>query len=105
MMGKQKRKRRHTPQEEHNPHLKGLILQVVDNQIAGRDETGQPIASAITEDPDYVKNTFERLSAVHGPTKAKEMIAAVLLEEMYDALKGQKRFDEPRYRDRLEGLR
>lgn len=104
-MGKQKRKRRRAPQEEYNPHLKALILQVVDNQIAGRDETGQPIASTIAEDPDYVKNTFERLSAVYGPVKAKEMIAAVLLEEMYDVLKDQKRFDEPRYKNRLEELR
>ena len=104
-MGKQKRRRRRAPQEEYNPHLKALILQVVDNQIAGHDEAGQPIASTIAEDPDYVKNTFERLSAVYGPAKAKEMIAAVLLEEMYDVLEDQKRFDEPRYKNRLEELR
>ncbi len=104
-MGKQKRKRKHTPEEEYNPRLKALILQVVDNQIAGCDETGQPISSTITEDPDYVKNTFERLSTIHGPAKAKEMIAAVLLEEMYDVLKDQKPFDEPRYKNRLEELR
>ena len=48
-MGKQKRK--HTPREAYNPHLKALIHQVVDNQIAGHDETGQPIASAIEERP------------------------------------------------------
>lgn len=102
-MGKQKRKRK--PQEGYNPHLKALILQVVDNQIAGRDETGQPLTTTIAGDPDYVKNTFERLSAVYGPEKAKEMIAAVLLEEMYDVLKYKVPFDEPQYKEKLERLR
>lgn len=97
--------RKHVPQDDYNPHLKALILQVVDNQIAGHDENGQPIASAITDDPDYVKGNFARLSDIYGPTKAKEMIAAVLLEEMYDVLKYQKVFDELRYKTRLEGLR
>ncbi len=97
--------RKHTPQDDYNPHLKALILQVVDNQIAGHDENGQPIASAITDDPDYVKDNFSRLSDIHGPAKAKEMIASVLLEEMYDVLKYQKTFNEFRYKTRLEGLR
>ena len=102
-MGQQKRKRR--PSEEYNPHLNALILQVVDHQIAGQDETGQPLTTTITGEPDYVKNTFERLSAVHGPKKAKEMIAAVLLEEMYDVLKYTVPFDEPQYKEKLERLR
>ena len=101
----EKKRRKQVPGEDYNPRLKALILQVVENQIAGRDETGQPIASAVTEDPDYVRNTFERLSASHGPAKAKEMIAAVLLEEMYDVLKGMKPFDEPHYKKQLERLR
>ncbi len=49
-MGKQKR----APGEEYNPRLKALILQVVDNQIAGLDETGQPVTTTITDEPDYV---------------------------------------------------
>ncbi len=102
-MGKQKRKRK--PQEGYNPHLKALILQVVDNQIAGQDETGQPLTTMIAEEPDYVKNTFERLSAVHGPKKAKETIAAVLLEEIYDVLKYKIPFDEPQYKAKIERLR
>ena len=48
--------------------------------------------------------SVDRLSAVHGPAKAKEMIAAVLLTEMYDVMKHQKAFDEARYRTRLEEL-
>lgn len=100
-MGKQK----HAPQEEYNPRLKALMLQVVDNQIAGRDENGHPLTTTITDDPDYVKTCFDRLSTVYGPGKAKEMIAAVLLEEMYDVLKDYVPFDEPRYKERLEKLR
>ena len=84
-MGKQK--------PEYNPHLKRLILQVVDNQIAGQDETGQPLTTTIAGEPDYVKNNFQRLSAAHGPKKAKEMIAAVLLEEIYDVMKYKIPFD------------
>ena len=100
-MGKRKR----APGEEYNPRLKALILQVVDNQIAGLDETGQPVTTTITDEPDYVKHTFEQLSAAHGAARAKEMIAAVLLEEMYDVLKDKVPFDEPRYKSKLEMLR
>ena len=100
-----KRKKKHKPQGEYNPRLKALILQVVDNQIAGIDENGQPLTTTITDDPNYVKDTFDRLSAVHGSVKAKEMIAAVLLEEMYDVLKYQKVFNEIRYKTTLERLR
>ena len=32
--------KKHKPQDEYNPRLKALILQVVDNQIAGHDEMG-----------------------------------------------------------------
>lgn len=97
--------KKHKSEGEYNPRLKALILQVVDNQIAGRDETGKPIVSVITEDPDYVKNNFDRLTAVHGAVKAKEMIASVLLGEMYDVMKYQKPFDEFRYKGELEKLK
>ena len=60
--------KKHKPQDEYNPHLKALILQVVDNQIAGIDENGQPLATTIT---DYVKDAFDRLSEVYGPVKAR----------------------------------
>ena len=101
-----KRGRKHIDRgEEYNPRLKALILKVVDNQIAGFDENGQPITSAITDDPDYVKENYARLSAVYGPIKAKEMIAAVLLGEMYDVLKDKKPFNELRYKNELEKLR
>ena len=100
-----KRKKKHVIQEEYNPRLKTLILQVVDNQIAGVDEDGQPLTTTITDDPNYVKNAFDRLSAAHGSVKAKEMIAAVLLEDMYDVMKYKKEFNEARYKTALERLR
>lgn len=98
-------RKRKNENEEFNPRLKALILQVVDNQIAGYDEAGKEIESVIAEEPDYVKNTFERLSALHGAEKAKEMIAAVLLGEMYDVMKYLVPFDEVQYRNRLQKLR
>lgn len=63
------------------------------------------MTTTITDEPDYVKHTFERLSVAHGAARAKEMIAAVLLEEMYDVLKDKVPFDEPRYKSKLEMLR
>ena len=93
----------HASQDEYNPHLKALILQIVENQIAGQFEDGQPLTAELGE-RNYVKETFDRLSVVHGPAKAKEMIAAVLLTEIYDVMKHQKAFDEARYRTRLEEL-
>ena len=102
-MGKRKHSR--AGEAEYNPRLKALILQVVDNQIVGRDENGHPITSAITEDPDYVKRNYTRLSEIYGPIRAKEMIAAVLLEEMYDVLNDKKPFNELRYKSGLEKLR
>lgn len=108
-MGKQKRKHKHIQrrgaQEAYNPHLKELILQVVESQITGQDEDGAPVTTVIDGEPDCVKNTFERLSAIHGQERAKEMIAAVLLEEMYDTMKYLIPFNEPRYREKLERLR
>ena len=94
----------HETQGEYNPHLRALILQIVENQIAGCDEDGQPL-DTLPEESNYVKDAFDRLSAVQGPVKAKEMIAAVFIEEMYDVLKYDKEFDETRYKTRLERLK
>ncbi len=94
---------KYKPEGEYNPHLRALILQVVENQIAGVDEDGQPL-DTLTDEANYVKDTFDRLSVVHGALKAKEMIAAVLIEEMYDVLKYKKTFDEDRYKTKLEKL-
>jgi hypothetical protein len=75
-----------------NMHLKRTILQVVDNQL---NENNPPI----------MKITYERLLATgYTQKQAKEKLAAVALEEMYDVLKHHKPFNEERYAERLEGL-
>ena len=76
-----------------NIHLKKTVLQVVDNQLRAND-------------PPITKITYARLQAL-GYTKqqAKEKIAAVLLEEMYDVLKSKERFNEERYSENLKNLK
>ena len=77
---------------EVNHHLRGHILEVVDNQL--RDG-----------DPPITTETLSRLIS-EGITKekAKEMIAAVLLEEIYNTLKKNEPYDEDRYSRNLRKL-
>ena len=76
-----------------NMRLKKTILEVVDNQLRAND-------------PPVTKITYERLQALdYTKQQAKEKIAAVLLEEMYDVLKDNKPFNENRYTKRLESLK
>ena len=84
--------------EPYNPRLKTIIMSVVDNQIAGRDENGNPC------DSGFVKETFERLSSIYGKAEAKRQIAEVLIDGMYDAMKSQKPFDTEKYRHDLARL-
>lgn len=76
-----------------NKYLKSTVLEVVDNQLQANE-------------PPITKITFERLQA-SGYTKqqAKEKIAAVVLEEMYDILKKQEHFNEERYTENLKNLK
>lgn len=68
-----------------NYRLKAQMIEAVDNQLRGND-------------PKAVKETFDRLVQLgYGEKKAKEMIAAVLIEEMYYVLKNQETYNEERY--------
>ncbi|MGN1112941.1 MAG: hypothetical protein ACI4RP_07030 [Acutalibacteraceae bacterium] len=71
--------------EEYNPRLKKLIIEVVENQIR---ENNPPAANI----------TFERLIAKgYSEQQAKEKIAAVALMHIYDILKEGKPFDGDQY--------
>ncbi len=71
--------------EKTNPALKAVILEVVDNQL--RDN-----------DPPETKKTYKRLlKKGHSHQKACELIAAVLLTEMYNVIKYQRNHDEKKY--------
>ena len=77
---------------EVNHRLRGHILEVVDNQL--RDG-----------DPPITTETLSRLiSEGFTKEKAKEMIAAVLLEEIYNTLKKNEPYDEDRYSRNLRKL-
>lgn len=75
-----------------NKRLKKNILEVVDNQL--RDN-----------DPSFVREIYEHLMVLTGSgQQAKEMIGAVVVEEIFDIMKKGEAFDEGRYHDKLNTL-
>ena len=76
-----------------NLYLKSHVLEVVENQLRAND-------------PPITKTTYERLQSLNYTKKqAKEKIAAVLLEEIYDVLKSNEQYNEKRYTERLESIK
>lgn len=76
-----------------NYKLKALIMGVVDNQI---NENNPPITAI----------TYKRLMAAGDSSKvAKEKIAAVIAESIYDIMKDENSFDEEKYVRELEKLK
>ena len=77
---------------EVNYRLKALLLEVVENQI--RDNN-----------PKITKQTFERLVADgYDEVTAKEMIAAVVVGDLYHMLKDKKTFNEKQFTNKLSKL-
>lgn len=75
-----------------NHKLKGYILDTIDNQM--RDN-----------DPKCTNKVFEKLISIgYTENRAKEMIAAVLIEEMYEVMKNKQPFNEERYSSKLSKL-
>lgn len=71
-----------------NPYLKHSLLEVVDNQL--RDNN-----------PPITRLTFERLQAEgYTPKQAKEKIAAIIVEDIYDIMKNNKPHYEAKYEKR-----
>ena len=76
-----------------NYRLKALIMGVVDNQI---NENNPPITAI----------TYKRLMAAGDSSKvAKEKIAAIVTENIYDIMTNGNSFDEEKYIRELEGLK
>ncbi|EGD50991.1 hypothetical protein TheetDRAFT_2179 [Thermoanaerobacter ethanolicus JW 200] len=76
-----------------NQNLKRIILEVVNNQI--RDNN-----------PPITKVTLERLKkSGYTEQQAKEKIAAILIEEIYDVLKNHEVYNEERYAKKLSILK
>ena len=79
--------------EPYNPRLKKLLLEVVDNQLRAND-------------PPETGRTLKRLmSNGHTRQRAREMIAAVVVEFIYDIMKDGVRFDGEKYCERLRELK
>ena len=75
-----------------NPHLKHALLAAVDNQLRGND-------------PPITRETFERLQAEgYSAKQAKEKIAAVLVEDIYEVMTTKNPHDEAAYERRLKAL-
>lgn len=76
-----------------NQHLKMTILETVNNQLRENN-------------PPITKMTLERLKKL-GYTEeiAKEKIAAILLEEIYEVMKNKEVYNEERYSRKLRALK
>ena len=79
--------------KSHNPRLKALILEVVDNQINDND-------------PPITRETMARLQAAgYSEKKAKEMIGSVVAEYIWDTMANGTEFNVEKYSDDLRKLR
>jgi hypothetical protein len=75
-----------------NKRLKENILGAVENQLR-------------MNEPKCTKETFDRLTNLGlSKNKAQEMIAAILLEEIYYMMKNKDMFNEKRYSKKLSQL-
>jgi hypothetical protein len=75
-----------------NPHLKGAILEVVENQLRENN-------------PPETRQTLERLLAAgYSRKQAVEMIGSVVVEEIWAVLHDQQPFDRARFTALLEQL-
>jgi hypothetical protein len=76
-----------------NPYLKSTIIEAVDNQL--RDNT-----------PPVTTETFERLQREgYSAKQAKEKIAAVLIEDIYDVMTTKQPHNEAEYERKLRALK
>ncbi|RCW74995.1 SEC-C motif-containing protein [Saliterribacillus persicus] len=75
-----------------NYRLKAQVFEVVNNQI--RDNN-----------PKCTKRTFHRLIDLgYSESESKELIASILIEEMYDVMKNNEEFNESRFCEKLDLL-
>lgn len=73
--------------------LKGCILEALDNQLR-------------LNEPVFIRETLKRLiESGNSEKQAKEKMAAILLEEIYNVLSSREGYNDDRYRKGLEGLR
>lgn len=77
---------------ETNPHLKAIILEIVENQLSAND-------------PPETRQTLERLLAAgHSRQAAVEMIGSAVVGEIWSVWHEGKPFDRERFKAALDGL-
>jgi hypothetical protein len=70
---------------ETNSHLRATTMEVLDNQLR-------------ESNPPETKETYERLLAEgHSVEQARELIASVILAEIYEVLKQKQPFNQERF--------
>ena len=75
-----------------NQRLKKIVLEVVENQL--RDNN-----------PPITRITLNLLKGLgYSDERSKEMIGAIVVEEIFDVLKKQESFDLNRFTERLSDL-
>jgi uncharacterized protein YchJ len=75
-----------------NERLKGHFLEIVDNQLEEND-------------PPCTRETLDRLMASgYSETTAKEMIASIVVEEVYYVMKEEQTYDVEKYCEKLSKL-
>ncbi|SES76168.1 protein of unknown function [Salinibacillus kushneri] len=75
-----------------NQRMKSKLIEVIDNQLN-------------INEPECTRVTLDRLiDSGYKEQEAKEKIATVLVEEMYDVMKQGTPFDEERYCSKLAKL-
>ena len=75
-----------------NPHLKSVILEVVNNQLQAND-------------PPETRQTFDRLiSEGYSEEEAKKLIGCIVTSEIFDVLKKQEPFKPERFAKALNEL-
>ncbi len=75
--------------KEYNPRLKNALIQAVEEQISNLV---------------YVREIFEKLEAIHGEVRAKDAIASVLTEYIFELETKHKDFKNKEYKNKLEKL-
>ncbi|MCK5519881.1 MAG: hypothetical protein KAI81_02110 [Candidatus Marinimicrobia bacterium] len=78
--------------EEHNPHLKKAILEIISNQLR-------------MNDPPETKLTFNRLiSEGYSKQETEKFIGSVLSSHIYEILSEKHEFNNSKYVKDLESL-
>ncbi len=83
----------YTNEQEYNPRLKRITLEVVENQI--RDKNLQETEQTLNR---LMDDGYSRKEAV-------EMIASVVVEEIWDILNDKRYFDEKKFVKQLKKLK